>query len=159
MIIAGTTTMVYAAVVTLVKPDIKGALAYSTMAQMGFMVLTCGLGLWAAAVFHLVAHGFYKATLFLSSGSAIAQRRRLASLPPAQRVSGHRRAHNAITAMSLPAVTLLGGFTVLRAAPGAGRLQRGLYARALSLSHVATSPSATASAPPSLPNRLIGARS
>ena len=252
MIIAGTTTMVYAAVVTLVKPDIKGALAYSTMAQMGFMVLTCGLGLWAAAVFHLVAHGFYKATLFLSSGSAIAQRRRLASLPPAQRASGHRRALNAITALSLPAVTLLGafavvpnaradhsaeallvfawatgaaatwgwlrrmpgipgavtagavllpislgyawlvtavtgflapdlpgpvvpdpaiwliaatamvllgGFTVLRAAPGAGRLQRGLYARALSLSHVATPPSATASAPPSLPNRLIGARS
>ena len=36
------------------------------MAQMGFMILTCGLGLWAAAVFHLFAHGFYKATLFLS---------------------------------------------------------------------------------------------
>ncbi|HTY28823.1 MAG TPA: proton-conducting transporter membrane subunit, partial [Mycobacterium sp.] len=75
-IIAGVATLAYGAMIMLVKPDIKGALVHSTMAQMGFMILTCGLGLWAAAVFHLVAHGFYKATLFLSSGSAIAYRRR-----------------------------------------------------------------------------------
>ena len=75
-ILAGAATMVYGTTVMLVKPDIKGALAHSTTAQMGFMILTCGLGLWAAAVIHLVAHGFYKATLFLSSGSAISRHRR-----------------------------------------------------------------------------------
>src|SRR4029079_4545440 len=53
VIAAGTASMAYGAVLMLVKPDIKGALAYSTMAQMGFMMLTCGLGLWAAAVIHL----------------------------------------------------------------------------------------------------------
>ena len=71
-IAAGAATMVYGATIMLVKPDVKGALAHSTTAQMGFMILTCGLGLWAAAVIHLVAHGFYKSTLFLSSGSAVA---------------------------------------------------------------------------------------
>lgn len=71
-ILAGAATMAYGAVVMLVKPDVKGALVNSTSAQMGFMILTCGLGLWAAAVIHLFAHGFYKATLFLASGSAIA---------------------------------------------------------------------------------------
>ena len=81
-ILAGVVTWSYGAVIMLVKPDIKGALAHSTMAQMGFMILTCGLGLWAAAVFHLVAHGFYKATLFLSSGSAIARQRRAACARP-----------------------------------------------------------------------------
>ena len=72
-IVAGAATMAYGAAVMIVKPDVKGALAHSTTAQMGFMILTCGLGLWAAAVIHLVAHGFYKATLFLSSGSAVAR--------------------------------------------------------------------------------------
>ncbi|BCI85018.1 hypothetical protein NIIDMKKI_02240 [Mycobacterium kansasii] len=80
---AGTLSMLYGGVVMLTKSDIKGSLVYSTMAQMGFMILTCGLGLSAAAVFHLVGHGFYKATLFLSSGSAIAKRR--------QRQLGQRR--------------------------------------------------------------------
>lgn len=83
IIVAGAATMVYGALVMLVKPDVKGALVNSTTAQMGFMILTCGLGLWAAALIHLVAHGFYKATLFLSSGSAIAHHRREESLPPA----------------------------------------------------------------------------
>ena len=110
-VLAGAATMIYAAVLTLVKPDIKGALAHSTMAQMGFMTLTCGLGLWAAAVFHLVAHGFYKATLFMSSGSAIAHHRRLAAVPPAQPVTGRRKTLRAISAVSLPAVAL--GLAVL----------------------------------------------
>lgn len=83
IIVAGAATMIYGALVMLVKPDVKGALVNSTTAQMGFMILTCGLGLWAAALIHLVAHGFYKATLFLSSGSAIAGHRRQQALPPA----------------------------------------------------------------------------
>lgn len=57
--------------IMLVRPDIKRSLAGSTVAQMGFMVMTCGLGAYAAALWHLVAHGLFKAWLFLRSGSAI----------------------------------------------------------------------------------------
>lgn len=104
-IAAGVATLAYGAVIMLVKPDVKGALAHSTMAQMGFMILTCGLGLWAAAVFHLVAHGFYKATLFLSSGSAIAYRRRKTMLPPAAPTVAQRRTA-LVMAPVLPAAAL-----------------------------------------------------
>lgn len=55
----------------LVRPDVKRALAGSTSAQMGFMLMTCGLGAYAAALWHIVAHGLFKAWLFLRSGSAI----------------------------------------------------------------------------------------
>lgn len=112
-ILAGAATMIYGAVIMLVKPDIKGALAHSTTAQMGFMILTCGLGLWAAAVFHLVAHGFYKATLFLSSGSAIAQQRRAASRPPAQPMTRLRLALTVGAAVILPAVALYAAVRVI----------------------------------------------
>ena len=113
IIVAGIATLTYGAAVMLVKPDVKGALAHSTMAQMGFMILTCGLGLWAAAVFHLVAHGFYKATLFLSSGSAIAYRRRSRALPaPAPRTRG------AIPALLLPAGAIAVAVTVVPMAAG-----------------------------------------
>ncbi len=103
-ILAGAVTMVYGAIVMLVKPDVKGALVNSTSAQMGFMILACGLGLWAAAVIHLFAHGFYKATLFLSSGSAIAARRRHAALPAAGRPAS---VLSAIAAITLPTVAVL----------------------------------------------------
>lgn len=105
-IVAGVVTMAYGALIMLVKPDVKGALVNSTTAQMGFMILTCGLGLWAAAVIHLVAHGFYKATLFLSSGSAVAAARRHDFAPPAQRLSRGRQAGAAVTAIALTAVSL-----------------------------------------------------
>lgn len=68
---AGAVTLVLAALLRMTKADTKGRLVYSTMAQMGFMIMTCGIGAAAAAVFHLVAHGLYKATLFLSAGSGI----------------------------------------------------------------------------------------
>ncbi|MEZ5581447.1 MAG: proton-conducting transporter membrane subunit [Candidatus Competibacteraceae bacterium] len=55
----------------LVQTDIKRSLGCSTMGQMGFMVMQCGLGLYTAAIAHLVLHGLFKATLFLSAGSAI----------------------------------------------------------------------------------------
>jgi NADH:ubiquinone oxidoreductase subunit 5 (subunit L)/multisubunit Na+/H+ antiporter MnhA subunit len=118
-ILAGATTMAYGAVIMLVKPDIKGALAHSTMAQMGFMILTCGLGLWAAAVIHLVAHGFYKATLFLSSGSAIAHHRRQAALPPAQRLTGRHRLGGLATALLLPLIALYAAVRLVGLPPGA----------------------------------------
>jgi len=55
----------------LTKPDIKSSLACSTMGQMGFMFVQCGLGLFPMALGHMCWHGFYKAYLFLNSGSAI----------------------------------------------------------------------------------------
>lgn len=105
-ILAGAATMAYGAVIMLVKPDIKGALVNSTTAQMGFMILTCGLGLWAAAVIHLVAHGFYKSTLFLSSGSAVAAQRRAEFSPPALTLTRTQQILNAVIAVLLPAGAL-----------------------------------------------------
>ncbi|PSQ97368.1 MAG: oxidoreductase [Bacteroidetes bacterium SW_9_63_38] len=58
----------------LVRTDVKGQLGSSTVAQMGFMVLQCGLGLIPAAITHLILHGFYKAYLFLATGSAVAHK-------------------------------------------------------------------------------------
>ncbi|MFM8600320.1 MAG: proton-conducting transporter membrane subunit [Mycobacterium sp.] len=106
IVLAGVATMIYGATIMLVKPDIKGALVHSTTAQMGFMILTCGLGLWIATVVHLVAHGFYKATLFLASGSAIAQGRRARSMPPARPLGELRTVVHAATAVFLPAAAL-----------------------------------------------------
>ncbi len=80
---AGAATAVYGTALVLTAPDVKGALALSTTAQMGFMVMACALGAWAAAVVHLVAHGMYKAALFLGSGSAVRAAQRERRSPPA----------------------------------------------------------------------------
>jgi NADH-quinone oxidoreductase subunit L len=55
----------------LAQNDIKKTLGYSTMAQMGYMIMECGLGAFALAIFHLIAHGFFKASLFLGAGTGI----------------------------------------------------------------------------------------
>lgn len=68
---AGAFAAIWGTGVMLVRPDIKRSLAGSTVAQMGFMVMSCGLGAYAAALWHLTAHGLFKAWLFLGSGSAI----------------------------------------------------------------------------------------
>lgn len=65
----GIISILTAAFFMLSQSDVKKQLAYSTMGQMGFMVVQCSLGLYAAAIFHLIAHGFFKAFLFLSSGN------------------------------------------------------------------------------------------
>jgi NAD(P)H-quinone oxidoreductase subunit 5 len=69
--IVGTITAVFGAVVMLVQPGVKRALAFSTIAQMGFMMIQCGLGAWGLALLHLVAHSLYKAHSFLRAGSTI----------------------------------------------------------------------------------------
>jgi NAD(P)H-quinone oxidoreductase subunit 5 len=69
--IVGAFTAIFASVVMLTQTSIKVSLAYSTVAQMGFMMLQCGLGAFAAAVLHIVAHSLYKAHAFLSSGSMV----------------------------------------------------------------------------------------
>jgi len=55
----------------LVQNDIKRVLAYSTVSQLGYMFLACGVGAFTAGVFHLMTHAFFKALLFLGSGSVI----------------------------------------------------------------------------------------
>ncbi len=67
----GGTTALFAATIGLVQNDIKRVLAYSTVSQLGYMFLACGLGAYAAAIFHLMTHAFFKALLFLAAGSVI----------------------------------------------------------------------------------------
>lgn len=62
---------IYGIGISMVRPDVKRALAGSTVSQMGFMIMSCGLGAYAAALWHIIAHGLFKAWLFLGSGSAI----------------------------------------------------------------------------------------
>ncbi len=69
--IIGIVTAFVAASIALVQPDIKRVLAYSTISQLGYMFTALGLGGFAAAIFHLVTHAFFKALLFLGSGSVI----------------------------------------------------------------------------------------
>jgi NADH-quinone oxidoreductase subunit L len=67
----GALTAVFAASIGLVQYDIKRVLAYSTVSQLGYMFLACGVGAFAAGIFHLMTHAFFKALLFLGSGSVI----------------------------------------------------------------------------------------
>lgn len=69
--IIGGVTAIYAAIVMLTQTSVKKTLAYSTIAQMGFMMLQCGLGAFSAAMVHLLAHSIYKAHAFLASGSVL----------------------------------------------------------------------------------------
>ncbi|MEO6996067.1 MAG: proton-conducting transporter membrane subunit [Lacunisphaera sp.] len=69
--IVGALTAAFGAVVMLAQPSVKRALAYSTIAQMGFMILQCGLGAYGLALLHIVAHSLYKAHAFLTTGSTI----------------------------------------------------------------------------------------
>lgn len=69
--IVGATTLLLAGCAALVQTDIKRVLAYSTMSQIGYMFLALGVQAWDAAIFHLMTHAFFKALLFLTSGSII----------------------------------------------------------------------------------------
>lgn len=69
--LVGAFTAAFGAVVMLAQPSVKRALAYSTIAQMGFMLLQCGLGAYGLALLHIAAHSLYKAHAFLTAGSTI----------------------------------------------------------------------------------------
>jgi NADH-quinone oxidoreductase subunit L len=69
--VVGAFTAIFAASIGLVQTDIKKVLAYSTVSQLGYMFLACGAGAYAAGVFHLMTHAFFKALLFLGAGSVI----------------------------------------------------------------------------------------
>ena len=69
--IVGAATALFAATIGLVQNDIKRVLAYSTISQLGYMFLGCGVAAYSAAIFHLMTHAFFKALLFLAAGSVI----------------------------------------------------------------------------------------
>src|SRR5689334_3559486 len=69
--IVGAVTALFAATIGLAQNDIKKVLAYSTVSQLGYMFLACGVGAFVAAIFHVITHAFFKALLFLGSGSVI----------------------------------------------------------------------------------------
>jgi NADH-quinone oxidoreductase subunit L len=69
--IIGTFTAIFAATIAVAQNDIKRVLAYSTISQLGFMIAALGIGAYVAAAFHLITHAFFKALLFLGSGSVI----------------------------------------------------------------------------------------
>jgi NADH-quinone oxidoreductase subunit L len=69
--VIGAATALFAATIALVQNDIKRVLAYSTISQLGYMFLGCGVAAYSAAIFHLVTHAFFKALLFLAAGSVI----------------------------------------------------------------------------------------
>lgn len=84
LLLVGGLTAVFGAAVMLVQTSVKVQLAWSTLAQMGFMIMQCGLGAFAAALLHIVAHSLYKAHAFLSAGGVAAER--LAAPPPPLRM-------------------------------------------------------------------------
>jgi len=69
--VIGTLTAVLGATMMLAQNDIKKTLGFSTIGQMGYMIMECGLGAFSLAVFHLIAHGLFKATVFLNCGNVI----------------------------------------------------------------------------------------
>jgi len=69
--VVGAVTALFAATIALVQTDIKKVLAYSTVSQLGYMFLACGVGAFSAGIFHLMTHAFFKGLLFLAAGSVI----------------------------------------------------------------------------------------
>ena len=69
--VVGALTMMLGATIALTQTDIKRVVAYSTMSQLGYMMMACGLGAYAAGIYHLLTHGAFKALLFLGCGSVI----------------------------------------------------------------------------------------
>src|SRR5690606_38862965 len=69
--VIGVTTLTMASLIAIVQSDIKRVLAYSTVSQLGYMILAIGVGSWVGGLFHLITHAFFKALLFLGSGSVI----------------------------------------------------------------------------------------
>jgi NADH-quinone oxidoreductase subunit L len=86
----GALTAVLAASTMLAQNDIKRTLGFSTIGQMGYMILECGLGAFALAIFHLIAHGLFKATVFLYCGNVVHKARREPIFPHAGHVVEYR---------------------------------------------------------------------
>src|SRR5207248_361684 len=80
--VVGAVTALLGASMMLAQNDIKKTLGFSTIGQMGYMIMECGLGAFALAIFHLLAHGLFKATVFLNCGNVIHKARQEPLVPP-----------------------------------------------------------------------------
>ena len=80
-LVIGTLTAILGAMMMLAQNDIKKTLGFSTIGQMGYMIMECGLGAFSLAVFHLIAHGLFKATVFLNCGNIIHKARQEPHFP------------------------------------------------------------------------------
>ncbi len=117
MVLIGGLTALIGATTMLTQPSIKRTLVYSTMGQMGYMIMECGLGAFALAVFHLCAHGLFKATLFLNSGANIQTARSEFKLPEHEPVENPARFSLIIWATGL-GITLVLPLVILLVAHG-----------------------------------------
>ncbi len=103
----------------LTQNDIKKTLGYSTIGQMGFMIMECGLGAYALAIFHLIAHGIFKATIFLNCGNVIHAARHEPRFPPKNEALANAEFSSVtwltgfITTLILPLIILLAGYGIL----------------------------------------------
>jgi NADH-quinone oxidoreductase subunit L len=118
--VIGMLTAILGATMMLTQNDIKKTLGFSTIGQMGYMIMECGLGAFSLAVFHLIAHGIFKATVFLNCGNVIHKARQEPAFPPA---GGEAKEHQFskltwstgfVTTLLLPLVILLVTHGVLR---------------------------------------------
>ncbi len=118
--VVGMLTALLGATMMLTQNDIKKTLGFSTIGQMGYMIMECGLGAFSLAVFHLIAHGLFKATVFLNCGNVIHKARQEPSFPQAahkaddQEFSGLTWSTGFFTTLFLPLVILLATHGVLR---------------------------------------------
>jgi NADH-quinone oxidoreductase subunit L len=87
--IVGALTLLIAATIALVQVDLKRVIAYSTMSQIGYMIMAVSVGAYSAGLFHLMTHAFFKALLFMAAGSIIAA---MANVQSLDRMGGFRRA-------------------------------------------------------------------
>jgi NAD(P)H-quinone oxidoreductase subunit 5 len=111
LVILGGFTALFGGLVMLTQPAVKTSLAWSTIAQMGFMIVQCGLALFPLALLHIVAHSLYKAHAFLSSGSAVAQVASIARPGPVAVPNGKAVGRAFVAALAIyAAVGLVFGF-------------------------------------------------
>jgi NADH-quinone oxidoreductase subunit L len=104
----GLATLLVAGSIALVVTDFKRIIAYSTMSQIGYMVVGVSIGAYSAGLFHLMTHAFFKALLFMAAGSIIAA---MANRQDIDRMSGFRRAMPFTAAMLIIGALALSGFT------------------------------------------------
>ncbi|MDH3737729.1 MAG: NADH-quinone oxidoreductase subunit L, partial [Alphaproteobacteria bacterium] len=134
IVFVGATTAFFAATIGLTQWDIKRVIAYSTCSQLGYMFFAVGVGAYPAAIFHLMTHAFFKALLFLGSGSVIhgmhneQDMRRMGGLFPKMKVTGTLMW---IGSLSLAGVPLFAGFfskDIILESAFAAHTGMGLYA-------------------------------
>jgi NADH-quinone oxidoreductase subunit L len=107
----GLFTAIFASMLMLVVPDIKRSLGYSTVGQMGYMIMEVGLGAFSLAVYHLIVHGIFKASLFLESGSIIKYARKDPNIP--ERLSHKTFSDQEIKYKSSKTYKLIALFTIV----------------------------------------------